>query len=45
MGQVVFSNNYNGVQNLDVELEGATGVYFVTVKTEEGEATIKIVKE
>jgi len=45
VGQRVFSNNYTAVQNLNLELEGATGIYFVKVRTEEGEATIKVVKE
>ena len=45
IGQVIFSNNYKGEQNLDLILEGGTGVYFIKVKTEEGEALIKVVKE
>ena len=45
MNQVVFSKYYNGVQNLDLNLEGATGVYFVKIKTETGEATMRIIKE
>lgn len=45
VGQLVFSNNYTAIQHLDLELEGATGIYFVKVQTEAGEATIKVVKQ
>lgn len=45
VGQLVFSNTYTGIENLKLELEGSVGMYFVKIKTEAGESTIKVVKE
>jgi len=46
LGQLVFSSTYKNTQILDVEINGAAGVYLATVKTPEGkQATLKISKE
>lgn len=45
IGQIIFSKNYATTQHLELELSAARGLYFVKIKTEEGEATIKVVKE
>lgn len=46
LGQVVSSSNYKNKKILEVEIEGASGIYFATLKTREGkEATLKISKK
>jgi hypothetical protein len=45
IGQLVYSNRYHLVRRIDLELEDVKGVYFIKIKTEKGEATIKILKE
>lgn len=46
LGQVVSSSNYKNTQTLEVEINGATGIYLATVKTTEGQlATLKITKQ
>lgn len=42
-GQMVFSKDYTAVNQVDLNLEGVSGVYFVKVKTEAGEAVLKVV--
>ena len=45
-GQVVSSTNYKNTQTLEVEINGATGIYLATVKTKEGQqSTLKITKQ
>ncbi|MCP4437754.1 MAG: T9SS type A sorting domain-containing protein [Aureispira sp.] len=44
IGQVVYNGNYSAVQQLNLEFEAASGVYFVKVKTEKTEATVKVIK-
>ncbi|MEH6763696.1 MAG: T9SS type A sorting domain-containing protein [Aequorivita antarctica] len=46
LGQVVSSKNYKNTQMLDLEINGASGIYLATVKTAEGkQATLKINKK
>ncbi|AFL81146.1 hypothetical protein Aeqsu_1663 [Aequorivita sublithincola DSM 14238] len=46
LGQVVSSTNYQNTNTLDVEINGAAGIYLATVKTNDGkQATIKITKQ
>ena len=46
LGQVINTTNYKNAQNLDVEINGAAGIYLATVKTTEGQqATLKITKQ
>jgi hypothetical protein len=45
LGQLVYFQNYSSIQNLNLELEGPVGVYFVKVLTEKSEAIIKVIKE
>lgn len=46
LGQVVSSRNYKNTNTLDVEINGAAGIYLATVKTNDGkQATIKITKQ
>lgn len=45
LGQLLFVEQYNGIHNPEIELWGVAGVYFVRVRTEEGEAALKVVKE
>ena len=46
LGQVVSSSTYKNTQKLDLEINGAVGMYLVTVKTIEGkQATLKITKQ
>ncbi|BDS15607.1 T9SS type A sorting domain-containing protein [Aureispira anguillae] len=45
MGQPVWVNNYSGVQNIDIDLEIANGVYFLSIETEEHKTkSIKFIK-
>lgn len=45
LGQVVSSSNYKNTQTLEIEINGAAGIYLATVKTLEGQqATLKITK-
>lgn len=45
IGQTVLSKQYTAKQFINLNLEGNSGVYFVTIFTEEGISTTKIVKE
>lgn len=46
LGQLVFSSTYKNTQILDIEINGAAGIYLATVKNPEGrQATLKISKE
>ncbi len=46
LGQLVSSSKYKNQQKLEIEINGAAGIYLATVKTVEGkQATIKIIKE
>ncbi|MDX1783486.1 MAG: T9SS type A sorting domain-containing protein, partial [Aequorivita vladivostokensis] len=46
LGQAVSTTHYKNAQLLDVEINGAAGLYLATVKTSEGkQATIKITKQ
>ncbi len=46
IGQTILTKKYENTQFLDVEINGATGVYFVKVNTKNGnKAVIKILKE
>ncbi|MCP4442172.1 MAG: T9SS type A sorting domain-containing protein [Aureispira sp.] len=45
MGKVVYHQNYDTMQEINLELEGPKGIYFIKVQTEEGETTIKVLKE
>jgi hypothetical protein len=46
LGQVVSNANYKNTQTLEVEINGAAGIYLATVKTPEGkQATLKITKQ
>ena len=46
LGQAVTSENYKNSQMMNVEIDGAAGIYFATVKTIEGKhATVKITKQ
>jgi hypothetical protein len=44
-GQTVLSKTVQNNSITKLELEGAAGVYFVKIKTEEGTATLKVIKE
>jgi hypothetical protein len=44
-GQLVLNRELEAVSNTNLELQGATGIYFVNIQTEEGMATIKVIKE
>ena len=46
LGQIVSSSTYKNSQTLDIEINGAAGIYLATVKTIEGEqATLKVTKQ
>jgi hypothetical protein len=45
MGQVVFAKNYKSIQLLELELNGASGVYVVHVQTKDGTSSLKVIKE
>lgn len=45
MGQVVLKKEYSYGQVVNLSLEGTQGLYWLTVRTEEGMKTLKIVKE
>jgi hypothetical protein len=46
LGQLISTTNYKNAQNLDVEINGTTGIYLATVKTAEGkQAALKITKQ
>ncbi|BDS14301.1 T9SS type A sorting domain-containing protein [Aureispira anguillae] len=45
MGQLVMTKNYTGMEEVNIDLEGASGLYFLSLETEEGIASIKVVKE
>ena len=45
MGQQVLAQDFNATAQVELVLEGAAGVYFVHIRTEEGETTMKVVKE
>jgi len=45
LGQVVASSNYKNAQLLELQLEGASGIYLIHIKTAQGkQATLKITK-
>lgn len=44
-GQIVLNKIVQNNSTANLELEGAAGVYFVNIQTEEGMATLKIIKE
>ncbi|MCH2020896.1 MAG: T9SS type A sorting domain-containing protein [Saprospiraceae bacterium] len=45
MGQVVFERTYENAQQVELELKGAPGIYFVRVRTDEGEGVLTVIKE
>ncbi|MCP4437438.1 MAG: T9SS type A sorting domain-containing protein [Aureispira sp.] len=46
MGQKVLETQYNTTQRIDLQLEGASGLYFVNIKSAEGlNKTIRVIKE
>ncbi len=44
IGQVVLSKQYTAQQFINLDLEGNSGVYFVTILTEEGTSKTKVIK-
>ncbi len=44
-GQIVLSQQVENVSNTRLEIEGSTGIYFVTIQTKAGTATLKVIKE
>jgi hypothetical protein len=44
-GKVIFQKYNDALSNMATELPNATGIYFLTVKTPEGQSVIKLVKE
>jgi Leucine-rich repeat (LRR) protein len=44
-GQLVLSKTLTNSARATLELEGPTGIYFVSIQTEEGKATLKVIKE
>jgi hypothetical protein len=44
-GQIVLNKTIKNNSTATLEIEGAAGVYFVTIQTEEGMTTLKIIKE
>jgi Leucine-rich repeat (LRR) protein len=44
-GQTVLSQQLENVSNTTLELEGAAGIYFVNIQTEEGSRILKVIKE
>lgn len=44
-GKVIFQKYNDALSNMAIELPNATGIYFLTVKTPEGQSVIKLVKE
>lgn len=44
-GKVIFGQTYNFVSNATIELKGAKGIYFLTIKTPEGQSSIKLMKD
>lgn len=46
LGQVVSSSTYKNLQDLDVDIHGAAGIYLATIQTIEGkQATLKVIKQ
>jgi hypothetical protein len=45
MGEVVLIRDYEFIEQVTLELKAASGIYFFRVRTEEGEVTLKVVKE
>jgi hypothetical protein len=44
-GQNILNKSLQNSSNTTLELEGTAGVYFVRIQTEEGAATLKVIKE
>ena len=45
LGQFLFTKKYDILQQTEIELDGASGLYVVEVRTEEGKtAAVKVVK-
>lgn len=46
LGQIIKSNSYNLIQHFELEIEGAQGLYFIDIKTNDGRAqTVKLLKQ
>lgn len=44
-GSIIFKQTYSAIKNTNIKLKGATGIYFLTIKTQEGKETIKLIKK
>ncbi|CAA6810104.1 MAG: Internalin-like protein (LPXTG motif) Lmo0331 homolog, partial [uncultured Aureispira sp.] len=44
-GQIILTKSLPNTSTTNLELEGAAGVYFVTIQTEVGTQTLKVIKE
>jgi hypothetical protein len=45
LGQIISTSNYKNSQNLDIQIDGVSGIYFVTIKMKDGkQQTLKIIK-
>lgn len=44
-GKVIYKQTYVTLSQAGIELNGARGIYFLTIKTPEGQSSIKLVKE
>jgi hypothetical protein len=45
LGKVVFTQYLKSVSQEHIEIEGAAGVYFLSVKTPQGQTVVKLIKE
>jgi hypothetical protein len=44
-GQIVLSQQVENMSNTTIELQGAAGIYFVNIQTEEGTVSVKVIKK